>query len=325
MQSQQRNPNYPKAPGRRARQLLAATVTLAAAITLTACNASSDTADSDAKQSVSASPSPSGAVTRAQAAKIVDNYEKVNNLSNRTRNAKLLGTVEGGQVYELSKAEFKAFPTWSSKKRKEYGDPFTYKQRSYVIPVNSGWFMVIGHAGGSKYPSLLVFDKVAGHWKAVRAVHLGVSVPAIDISRQGLATAVSSSAKNGALSPAEVKGVWEDLYTSGGKNKGKELAPSSWTKDALKSYRTRNDALGPQAQVNFFDKPAKSENIYSVRTKDGGVLTVVSLAHNQESLTKAALRGARPCRSPQGRMKGYSTPARVPSSPTSSRGRPLSN
>ncbi|WP_405783581.1 hypothetical protein [Streptomyces sp. NBC_00859] len=291
MKSQQIAPSRSvKIPRRRARQYAAASVTLAAAATLMACGASSDAADS--KRPASASPSPTGAVTRAQADKIVDHYEEVNNRSNKTRDAKLLGTVEGGQVYELSKAEFKAFPTWPSKKRKEYGNPFTYKQRSFAMPANAGWFMFIGHMNGSKYPSLLVFDKVGGEWKAVRAVHLSVPVPAIDTSRGGLAAAVSTSAKSGVLSPAEVKNAWEDLYTSGGKHQGKELASSGWTKDALKTYRTRNDELGSQAQVSFFSKPAKSEKIYALRTKDGGVLTVSSLAHNEESITKAALRGS---------------------------------
>ncbi|MEU9956771.1 hypothetical protein [Streptomyces sp. NPDC050982] len=82
---------------------------LTSTVALTGCGGTTDEGDGKAGTKDPASTAPKGAVTREQAAKVVDNYAAVNGKANKTRNAKLLATVEGGQVHEQSKADYKTF------------------------------------------------------------------------------------------------------------------------------------------------------------------------------------------------------------------------
>ncbi|MFC7015504.1 hypothetical protein ACFQMH_28135 [Streptomyces viridiviolaceus] len=48
----------------------------------------------------------------------------MNNRANAKRDAKLLGTVEAGQVHEQSKADYKQWAIWSKANQKDYTEPF---------------------------------------------------------------------------------------------------------------------------------------------------------------------------------------------------------
>ena len=260
--------------------LLAVSATMA--VTLTACGADPDKADASTP---TASPTPTGAVTRTEAAKIVDHYEEINNKANKIQDAELLGTVEAGQVYEQSKADYRLFTTWSKKDQAYYNEPFTYRDRSYYIPQGQSWFAVKATASGSKSQALLIFDQVAGrHFKMVAAVYTDPksSIPAIDTSNHGLATAATPSARVGALAPDRVAAAYEDLYETGGKNTGGQLASTAATRNALDTYRERTTYKNARyATLHWEATQAANPKIYALRLQAGGVLAVFPTAHNR--------------------------------------------
>ncbi|MCX5293740.1 MULTISPECIES: hypothetical protein [unclassified Streptomyces] len=263
--------------------LVALGVTSAA--TLTGC--SGGTGDA-AAPSASASPPPKGAVTRAQAAKIVDNYVAVNNKANGTRNAKLLGTVESGQVHEQSKGDYATFGTWTKADQSDYEKPFSYRDREYYIPADEDWFAVKATASGSKTPALLVFGKEGSSWKLMSAVYSDAPIPTIDTSNHGLATAVAPSTRVGTLAPNDVGPAFEDLYVTGGKKAGAAIShTTSPAKDALKLYKDRTKGkLAKWATKKFFAKDPAYKETYALRLADGGLLAVIPTSHTQEQMLK---------------------------------------
>ncbi|MEU9190816.1 hypothetical protein AB0D14_41235 [Streptomyces sp. NPDC048484] len=202
-------------------------VTTAAA--LTACGAGSEEdAQTNGDAKASASPIPAGAITAADAEKVVDAYEKANNEANKTqgsRGATLLGTVEAGQVHEQSLADYEQFKTWPKAEQAKYGKPFVYTSREYYIPDADRWFAVKATTTGSKSEGLLIFDKVGSRFKMVASVYTEdkTAIPEIAV-QNGLATAVDPSKRVGTLAPNQLGTAFEDLVESGGKKEGQQLA-----------------------------------------------------------------------------------------------------
>ncbi|MEU9899344.1 hypothetical protein ACIBCS_23725 [Streptomyces phaeochromogenes] len=267
---------------------------LTSTVALTGCGGTTDEGDRKADAKASASAAPKGAVTREQAAKIVDNYAAVNGKANATRNAKLLATVEGGQVHEQSKADYKTFSTWTKADQSDYEKPFSYQDRTYYIPAGEDWFAVKATASGSEIPALLVFDKDGGAWKLMSAVYSDAPIPAIDTGNHGLATAVAPSTRVGALAPDDVSAAFEDLYETGGKKAGAAISHTTDpAKGALKLYKGRDTFdLAKWATKKFFAKDPAYGTTYALRLADGGVLAVVPTAHTQETLLKQQYMGS---------------------------------
>ncbi|MCX4907973.1 hypothetical protein [Streptomyces sp. NBC_00878] len=262
-------------------------------VALTGCGGTTDE-DGKADTKASASATPKGAVTREQAAKIVDNYVAVNSKANKTRNAKLLSTVEGGQVHEQSKADYKTFSTWTKAEQSDYAKPFSYQDRAYYIPAGEDWFAVKATASGTKTPALLVFDKEGGAWKLMSAVYSDAPIPTIDTGDHGLATAVTPSTRVGTLAPNDVSAAFEDLYETGGKKAGAGISHTTDpAKDALKLYKERDEGdLAKWATEKYFAKDPAYGTTYALRLADGGVLAVVPTAHTQETLLKQQYMGS---------------------------------
>ncbi|MFD7283647.1 hypothetical protein ACFV80_43320 [Streptomyces sp. NPDC059862] len=91
-------------------RLAMVTLGLAVAAVTTACG---EGADEDAQTRSDTKPSirPTGAMTAQQAAKILGEYEEVNNQANASMDAdaaRLLGTVEAGDVARPAQARFTA-------------------------------------------------------------------------------------------------------------------------------------------------------------------------------------------------------------------------
>ncbi|MFD3313027.1 hypothetical protein [Streptomyces sp. NPDC058694] len=267
---------------------------LTSTVALTGCGGTTDEGDGKAGTKESASAAPKGGVTREQAAKIVDNYATVNGKANRTRNAELLATVEGGQVHEQSKADYKTFSTWTKADRSDYEKPFSYQDRTYYLPAGEDWFAVKATASGSKTPALLVFDKDGGTWKLMSALYSEAPIPAIDTSNHGLATAVAPSTRVGALAPDDVSAAFEDLYETGGKKAGAAISHTTDpARGALKLYDERDKGdLAKWATKKFFAKDPAYGTTYALRLSDGGVLAVVPTAHTQETLLKQQYMGS---------------------------------
>lgn len=112
---------------------------------------------------------PRGVVTRAEADKILDHYQEVNNKANKSRDAALLATVEAGQLYARSKADYEQFGTLSAKDKKQAGEPFTFTQRTFYIPAAGNWFAAEASTTGKNH-TVMVFEKsadTADTWKKV--------------------------------------------------------------------------------------------------------------------------------------------------------------
>ncbi|MFH9004408.1 hypothetical protein ACH4E5_14330 [Streptomyces afghaniensis] len=260
------------------------------ALTLTACGgqAASDSGTEN---------TPQGVVTQAAAKKIADHYEEVNNKANATRDDKLLGTVEAGQVYAMDKATYTLFETWPKKEQKAYTKPFSYQDREYVIPEKgtATWFAVRAKSSeNSKNSVLLVFDKVGGTYKMVLSLWAdgGEPLPKLAVDRHGLAKAVDPDTKVGKLAPSEVGAAYEDFLETGGKKEGKALASTEPVENAEETYKrsSTEGAADGKATEKFFTKPPADASVYALRTADGGVLVLFPAAHKQESLLKESYR-----------------------------------
>jgi hypothetical protein len=267
------------------------------AVALTACGGGADADGANADGSTSAAPQ--GVVTKKAAAAVMDNYEKVNNKANAALDEKLLGTVEGGQVYAMDKANYRLVPTFSAKDQKAYAKPFSYRNRQYVIPEKGAgdWFAVQASSSESEKSSvLLVFDKVDGTYKMVLSLWAdsGEPFPKLAVGQGGLAQAVAADTKVGKLAPSDVATAYEDLLATGGTKEGKNLASTEPVEGALKTYKNTSTKGGADgaATVKFFAKTPATPDVYALRTADGGVLALFPASHTQETLLKPAYRGA---------------------------------
>ncbi|MFD7283649.1 hypothetical protein ACFV80_43330 [Streptomyces sp. NPDC059862] len=279
---------------RQVTHLAAGVLSMTTTAALTACGENSDTeAQTRSDTTSSARPTPTGIVTKAAASKIVNNYEKVNNRANATQDEKLLATVEGGQVHEQSQADYEQFKTWSAKK-KEYASSFSYQDRSYWLPAagTASWFAVTGTSNASDSHILMIFDKVGATYKMVAAVYSDTPIPEIAVDRYGLATEVDPSKKVGTLAPNELGGVYEDLFETGGKKAGKQLASTESTKESVSVYEDRDDGDAARwATKKFFAKDPAHKKVYALKLASGGVLAVFPTAHTQELMLKPEYMG----------------------------------
>lgn len=281
---------YTAEPRTDAARAAAAAVGLTAALTLAACASgapASDRAPAYHPSSATASPSPEprGVVTLSEANKILDTYQAVNNRANATRDAKLLATVEAGQLYARSKADFEQFGTLSEKEQKEYGKPFTFTDRTFYLPAGGNWFAARATTTGNNQ-TVMVFEKspaTNNTWKKVVSLIPSRVVPQVLIT-DGVARTAPEAAVVGGLAPDGVPAAVEDLFATGGTKQGAVLSRANDNvKSILTTYKERGKSLGPQARVSFFPTTPVHDRVYALRTSEG-VLAIVPLAHNEESL-----------------------------------------
>ncbi|WP_328410810.1 hypothetical protein OG542_12930 [Streptomyces violaceus] len=268
--------------------LRTAAVGATAALALTACG--SESADTGK------APAPQGVVSKATAKKVADRYEKVNNKANAAQDEKLLGTVEAGQVYAMDKAVYTLFDTWPKKDQKDYAKPFSYQDRTYVIPKKGtgDWFAVQAKSSENNDERvLLVFDKVDGTYKMVLSLWAAAEdIPKPALDKDGLAKAVDPGTKIGGLAPTDIRTAYADYLETGGKKKGKALTSTQPIENAKKTYQrsSTEGAAEGKATEKFFAKAPADPSVYALRTADGGVLALLPLAHKQESLLKESYR-----------------------------------
>ncbi|MFF7733149.1 hypothetical protein [Streptomyces sp. NPDC007984] len=263
------------------------------ALALTACGGGTGSQDDKAADK------PQGVVSRAEAKKIADHYEKVNNKANATQDEKLLATVEAGQVYAMDKATYTLVKTWPDKKQKAYAKPFSYKDRTYVIPEKgtASWFAVRATSSEDSDNSvLLVFDKVGGTHKMVLSLWTGSgeTLPEPAIDKNGLAEVAKPTTKVGTFAPADIGAAYEDLLQTGGKKKGAALASTKPVENAKKTYRRSSEEGTAEGMATkmFFAKTPADPSVYALRLANGNVLALFPAAHKQESLLKEPYRSS---------------------------------
>lgn len=266
------------------------TLSLLAVITaagLSGCASGGQPANDSPTSEPPTSAPPRGVVTRAEAEKILDHYQEINNKANRSRNAALLATVEAGQLYARSKADYEQFDTLSAKDKKQAGEPFTFTQRSFYIPATGNWFAAEASTTGKNH-TVMVFEKSADTgdtWKKVISLFPQQSLPA-PTTKDGVAEPTDANTTVGLLAPANVPDAVEDLFATGGTKDGSKLSHTNDSaKSILTTYKERGNNLGSQATVNFFPATPLHQRVYTLRT-DAGVLVIAPLAHKEESLVK---------------------------------------
>lgn len=278
------------------RRLTLLTLATATALTLTACGSGPGAETPEKAATSSTSPVPEGVVTTATAQRIVDTYVKTNNRANATQDAKLLATVEAGQVNEQSTADYEQWDTQSKKEKKNYASPFFYENRSYYLPAagTATWFAVKAtSSGGSKAETLLIFDKVGGTYKLVFSAYADEPIPEIAVDRHGIAQAADPAEKVGTLAPNQLPSLYEDFFVTGGKKARKRLASTESTKESVKVYKDADtgDEARFATKKYFTAKPAHPQ-VYALKLAGGGVLAVFPTAHTQELVLKPQFMGS---------------------------------
>ncbi|HWU10994.1 MAG TPA: hypothetical protein VN520_32350 [Streptomyces sp.] len=274
------------------RRLHIGTAAAATGLVLVLGGCSTDSSAPQPSRTTTPAPSPTQAkpLLTVQQADQLDRYQQVNNAANAKQDAAQLCTVEDGATYEQSRADFKQWPIYSEKEKKEYADAWTYAQRTYFIPEQgkASWFLMCAYAdhGGkiSKEPSLVVFDSPDGAgFKLTASVHgLDTEPPLPQTSPDVLALLADPAAKSGPLAPVDVTAAFEDLYATGGRDKSTGLDRTTESAEAaLKIYTERDKEVGPKGGAKKFFPAKTSHAIYALKTREG-VLTLVPLAHTME-------------------------------------------
>lgn len=232
------------------------------------------------------SAAPAGVVTRAKAAKLLDHYEKVNSQANKKSDPKLLSTVEGGPVFEQSKATYKLQKNWSKKDLAAYREPFVYVDRKFYIPKKgtADWFAVVAHSKNpgkkkGKYPGILIMEKQSsGDWKLVAGSYSETKwLPEFAKDKDGFAVPVSDSAKKtGPMAPEGLSDALVELYTSQGPTSATGLADSATVKSVRDVPKKQNRLLSPHGEAKFSRGEPTHEEIHTLRTANGGALSVFS-------------------------------------------------
>ncbi|MFD7552326.1 hypothetical protein [Streptomyces sp. NPDC059816] len=260
------------------RRMHIGTAAAATGLVLVLGDCSTDSSAPQPSRTTTPAPSPTQAkplLTVQQADQLVDRYQQVNNAANAKQNAAQLGTVEDGATYEQSRADFKQWPTYSEKEKKEYTDAWTYAQRTYFIPEQgkASWFLMRAYTdhGGkiSKEPSLVVFDNPDGAgFKLTASVHgLDTEPPLSQTSPDGLALLADPAAKSGPLAPVDVTAAFEDLYATGGQDKSTGLDRTTESAKVPLAHTMEVMVTRPGLQVD----PSPAESLLGAKT--GPVIT----------------------------------------------------
>ncbi|WP_434598547.1 hypothetical protein [Streptomyces sp. A5-4] len=170
----------------------------------------------------------------------LDHYQEINNKANKARDAAALATVEAGQLYARSKAEYEQFHTLSAKDKKLAGKPFFFTHRTFYIPDRGNWFAAEATTTGKNH-TVMIFEKspdTANTWKKVVSLFPERTLPAPEV-KDGLATTADTKTTVGQLTPLNVTNAVEDLFTTGGaKDGGKLSLPTTARKASSRPTRT---------------------------------------------------------------------------------------
>ncbi|MDF4253428.1 hypothetical protein [Streptomyces sp. WMMB303] len=247
---------------------------------------------------------PRAPVTAVQARRILDHYERVATRADRKRDAALLAHVAAGNVLERATAGYEQYDALPRTERAAFARPTSFRKPEFHIPAGGRWFMVTAtRTSPEPQNTVLVFarngtderpEATAGEagdssGSAVAAWRLHAALPLQDgplpriaRARSGLAAEAGILTRSGPLRPHDVPETYEDLWRTGGTGEAAALASNAVTEEARRTYRHRDDELGPERARRRFlpSRPSHSES-YALRTAGGGVLAVVPLAHEQ--------------------------------------------
>lgn len=238
-----------------------AAAVLSAAATLTGCS----TADSSSEPA-GAAPAERPLLTKAEANKTVDAYQKLNNQANAKRSASLMAKAEGGAVLAMDQAYFTQIPALDKSDVADNIARFVYVNRTFYIPPASSkanWFLVrtqgahLTHGKPGKLWSkdirFLVFKRSGDGWRMVVARDFEGSevakVPHIALDKAGLMKVADPDTKIGKTAPSQLPELVTDLWVTGGSTT--PLANTSALRIGRSWHTERGDNLDDHAWVDF--------------------------------------------------------------------------
>lgn len=234
------------------------------------------------------------AVTKAEAAKVVESFIKTNNRANRDLDAKLNGTIETGPLGAIDQAGLKARKKVHPEGNPEYS-PLKFSDTRYLIPQQAGWpkFFVanaLSNRGDERWLVVFTRDSVDARWKATYlAVLPEEAVPTFARDDEGYVAAVPLDESSGlALPPARLSRAYTRYLKTG---KGDDFAPGQYT-TKLREERQKQERT-PKVWNDFLDQPADKGPFapLGLRTSDGGAVVFFSCYHHHK---QTAAKGLKP-------------------------------
>lgn len=259
----------------------------ALAVALSGCSGASGDGkggtSSAAKAAAKESKAPAGALSRAQAEKVLLNYAKVNNKANATQDRDLMAGIEDGALLQQSQASLEQYPVLPKKEQAGFAKPFLYPAegaRFYLPPKGGKVFMVDTRITGEGVPKdrrrLVAFKRTTGGdtWKAVAVGELAGKIPAVAKDKEGLATVLGPGDRIGALALDSLRSRSSDVYVKGAAKSGclfaSSTALSGWEKEHTAAGRTGDKCLAGEYEAGF----SAADTVYGLKTADGGALAL---------------------------------------------------
>ncbi|NUU26409.1 MAG: hypothetical protein HOV68_33635 [Streptomycetaceae bacterium] len=233
-------------------------------------------------------------VTAAQAEQILDRYSRVNASANAAFDAALLGTVEGGALYDLSRAGYRQRTTMTPAELAANREGFEYVERAFYLPANTTWFAVTARAkdrsGTSAEKVLVIVDRDANNaWKVVASAWIAeADLPRIAVVAGRPVAVQDTAAVRGLLAPDALPAAFADLYATGGSGPGKVFADTPAAAQARAVPEAQNKVLAPDGTAAYTPGTTAHRTVYALQTADGGTLAVFNTAVREDD------RGTRP-------------------------------
>jgi hypothetical protein len=212
-------------------------------------------------------------ITQAQAAALMKNYDAINNKANAKRDSKLMATVEAGDLLAQSLGSYFMDGRLGDKTPYElytHPNPIAFVPTAGAYP--RAFFLYSKSSWDAKTNVLNVFRRsdAAAPWKKVIALYSEELLPPIAVDRSGLATVVAPGASGYAVKPVDVAPLLAKAMLSAKSPEGAKFATSPILTEYNKDYANEQAEAKPQGTATREFTPTK--DIYTIKTKDGGVL-----------------------------------------------------
>jgi hypothetical protein len=282
------------------RLLTIAAMTAIPAVALAGCGGAGS---SSLKPSTTSSSSPGGGViTPAGAREVLTQFNATNNRANKSRQASLLATYEGGSSYQLDASGYRA-SLITDPRYKDYA-PVSYTAPAFYVPLQKSypaWFAVRALTKGPRITgapyTYLVFTKASAsaHWiEVLEPATSGLpkqTPPTVETDAAGYAAQVSPADATGLpLAPSALPAK-QVTYLDVGNLPTKPLRPGLPTPKRPKvfPFANGNTALGdlhdkafwhsrfPPGSTQLDQHQVTTDPVYTLRTSDGGALVFYNL------------------------------------------------
>ncbi|WP_130797954.1 hypothetical protein [Streptomyces otsuchiensis] len=279
---------------------LAASLGAAGLLLVAGCGGDAATASAD-EEIEAVEPEPTAALDADEAQAVLDHYIEINNQANHDLDSDLIATIEGGSLYLRSNATFEYVTAQPEDEREDY-ESFAYENARFYIPVDGEpWFMAVATPDwDDPLDRLLTFaaqeegdgEDDGEKWKMVSALAIpeDVEFPEIALDADGFAEAVPDDSDHGNLQPDQIARAYSDLRLTAGEGWGGHLADSEPKEIALEEHQEALDITADRESLLKRDFMSHTEEpgLYSLRTADGGSLTVAPVAHGMRQTADRA-------------------------------------